>query len=223
MFNTSAIDQKSKVPLPPQAKSPARRPEGEKLEISIIVIRVRQHNCQRSVDTMTTLMAKAAEMAGVVLIQDLLYGGSRMKQEAVLTDEISAVVKEGPGRDMRGGGEVEVVSGGPEGQGDRETRFKRSQDMTVKELTDRAVREGRGPDLVGNGRSESVTITSSRYVQMDRQGLELSLELREAFAGQITVDCSTMTSSPLSHCLTLGQQLEYLKCTIGICWQWLNF
>jgi hypothetical protein len=35
-----------------------------------MVIRVLQHNCQRSVDAMTTLMAKAAEMAEVVLIQE---------------------------------------------------------------------------------------------------------------------------------------------------------
>jgi hypothetical protein len=68
--------------------------------------------------------------------------------------------------------------------------------MPVKELTDRAVREGRGPDLVGNGRPESVTITSSGYVQMDRQGLDLSLELREAFAGEITVDCGTVELLP---------------------------
>jgi hypothetical protein len=33
-------------------------------------VRVLQHNCQRSVDAMTTLMAKAADMAEVVLIQE---------------------------------------------------------------------------------------------------------------------------------------------------------
>jgi hypothetical protein len=35
-----------------------------------MAVRVLQHNCQRSVDAMTTLMAKAADMAEVVLIQE---------------------------------------------------------------------------------------------------------------------------------------------------------
>jgi hypothetical protein len=35
-----------------------------------MVVRVLQHNCQRPVDAMTTLMAKVADMAEVVLIQE---------------------------------------------------------------------------------------------------------------------------------------------------------
>jgi hypothetical protein len=146
-----------------------------------------------------------------------------MKREEVWNNEMSGVVKGGSERDMRGGGEVEVVRGGPERRGYRETRVEGGRDVTLKELTDRAVREGRGPDLVGSGRSESVTITSSGCVQMDSQGLDLSLELREAFAGEITVDCGTVISSRSNYCLTLGQQLEYSTSTIGIGWHQLTF
>jgi hypothetical protein len=35
-----------------------------------MAVRVLQHNCQGSVDPMTTLMAKAADMADVLLIQE---------------------------------------------------------------------------------------------------------------------------------------------------------
>jgi hypothetical protein len=61
------IKQK-KCDIPYRTQAPARRPEGEELKITIMVIRVLQHNCQRSVDAMTTFMAKAAGMAEVVLI-----------------------------------------------------------------------------------------------------------------------------------------------------------
>jgi hypothetical protein len=170
---------------------------------------------------MTTLMAKAAEMADVVLIQEPPVrwvpdeaGGVEQRDER----SGERRVRERYERWRRGGG----CEGRTAGRGDRETRFEHSRDVTVKELTDRAVREGRRPDLVGIGRSESVTITSSGCVQMDRQGLDLSLELREVLAGEITVDCGTVISSPSNYCLTLGQQLDYSTATIGIRWQRLT-
>jgi hypothetical protein len=70
-----------------------------------------------------------------------------MKQEEVWNNEMSGVVKGGSGRDIRGGGEVEVLRGRPERKGYRETRVEGNRYVTLKELTDRPLREGRGPDF----------------------------------------------------------------------------
>jgi hypothetical protein len=137
-----------------------------------MAVRVLQHNCQRSVDAMTTLMAKAAEMAELVLIQEPAL-------------RWVADVRGGNSRQQDTGGERNrgsFVGGGSDGD------HGRGGEGVAWEGVAPEMDTGKEREVVEDGRSGFEIIISSGYAQMDRQESGHSLGLQEGSVGEIMGD-----------------------------------